>query len=126
EATCGQIDRLRRAERRMRLDPGCPGSRAATLAAESEPSDDGAVTRVVLLDQIGKKATTLADELEEAATRMVVLGEAAEMVGQAPDSLRQERDLDLRRPGVTFLGGIPGHDLLLLFPRERHSFLRYT
>jgi hypothetical protein len=97
-----------------------------TLAAESEPSDDGAVSRVVLLDEIGKKAPTLADELEEAATRMVVLGEAAEMVGQAPDSLREERDLDLRRPGVTFLGGIPGHDLLLLFPRERHSFLRYT
>src|SRR5215213_6460584 len=97
-----------------------------TLAAESEPSDDGAVSRVVLLDQIGKKAPTLADELEEAATRMVVLGKAAEMVGQAPDPLRQERDLDLRRSGVTFLGGIPGHDLLLLFPRERHSFLRNT
>src|SRR4029077_62568 len=68
--------------------------------------------------------TALADELEEAATRMVVLGEATEMVGQAPNPLGQERDLDLRRPGVTFLGGIPGHDLLLLFPRERHSFLR--
>src|SRR6478609_6349476 len=95
-----------------------------TLAAESEPSDDGPVAGVVLLDQIGKKAAPLADELEEAATRMVVLGEAAEMVGQAPDAIRQERDLDLRRPGVTFLGGIPGHDLLLLFPRERHSFLR--
>src|SRR6266436_6943112 len=95
-----------------------------TLAAESEPSDDGAVARVVLLDQIGKKTTALADELEEAATRMVVLGKATEMVGQAPDPLGQERDLDLRRSGVTFLGGIPGHDLLLLFPRERHSFLR--
>src|SRR6476620_9774250 len=104
--------------------PDVPGSRAVTLAAQSEPSDDGPVSRVVLLDQIGKKATTLADELEEAATRMVVLGEATEMVGQAPDPLGQERDLDLRRPGVTFLGGIPGHDLLLLFPRERHSFLR--
>ena len=68
----------------MRRTPDVPGSRAVTLAAESEPSDDGAVARVVLLDQIGKKATALADELEEAATRMIVLGEAAEMVGQAP------------------------------------------
>src|SRR5712691_3751020 len=96
------------------------------LAAEPEPCDDGAVARVVLLDQIRKKATALADELEEAATRMVVLREASEMLGQAFDPLRQERDLDLRRSGVTFLGGEPGHDLLLLFPRERHSVLRYT
>src|SRR3954463_9133651 len=93
---------------------------AGNLAAEPEPSDDGPVARVVLLDQIGKKATALADELEEAATRMAVLGEACEMAVQAPDPLRQERDLDLRRAGVTFRGGIPGHYLLLLFPRERH------
>src|SRR5215212_3915842 len=100
------------------------GLEAGNLAAEPEPSDDGAVARVVLLDQVSKKTTALADELEEAATRMVVLGEAAEMLGQAPDPLGEERDLDLRRSGVTFLGGKPGHDLLLLFPRERHSVLR--
>src|SRR5881409_3487477 len=95
-----------------------------SLAAEPEPSDDGAVARVVLLDQVGKKATALADELEEAASRMVVLGKAAEMLGQPLDPLRQERDLDLRRPGVTILGGKPGDDLLLLLPSERHSVLR--
>jgi len=95
-----------------------------TLAAEPEPSDDGAVARVVLLDEIGKKATALADELEEAATRVIVLGEAAEMLGQALDPLRQKRDLDLGRTGVTFLGGKPGDDLLLLSGRERHSVLR--
>src|SRR5712691_721299 len=94
------------------------------LAAEPEPCDDGAVARVVLLDQIRKKATALADELEEAATRMVVLRKASEMLGQALDPLRQERDLDLRRSGVTFLGGKPGQDLLLCFPRERHTVLR--
>src|SRR5438093_1261909 len=95
-----------------------------SLAAEPEPSDDGAVARVVLLDQIGKKATALADELEEAASRMVVLGKAPEMLGQPLDPLGEERDLDLRRAGVTVLGGVPGDDLLLCFPRERHSVLR--
>src|SRR5262245_26712909 len=98
-------------------------SRAA-LAAESEPSDDGPVARAVLLHEIRKKAAALADELEEAAARMVVLGEAAKMRRQLLDPLREERDLDLGRPGVTILGGEPGDDLLLLFPRERHSFLR--
>src|SRR4051794_27057591 len=71
--------------------PDVPGSRAVTLAAEAEPSDDGAVARVVLLDQIRKKTTALADELEEAASRMVVLGKAPEMLGQPLDPLRQER-----------------------------------
>src|SRR6187399_2011012 len=110
----------------MRQDPGlCRGPGAGRLAAEPEPSDDGPVARAVLLHEIREKAAALADELEEAAARMVVLGEAAEMVRQVLDPLGQERDLDLRRPGVTFLGGVPGDDLLLLFPRERHSVLRH-
>jgi hypothetical protein len=105
-------------------DPGPAGSGAATPGAEPESSDDDSIARAVLLHQVGEKATTLADELEEAAARMIVLGKALEMPGQLLDPLRQERDLDLRGPGVTFFGGIPGDDLLLLFPRQRHSFLR--
>ena len=42
------------------------------------------------------QATALADELEEAATRMVVLGEAPKMPRQVLDPLGEERDLDLR------------------------------
>src|SRR6266536_2138440 len=106
---------------RIRAHPETEGRR---LAAESESSNDDPVTRAVLLHQVGKKAAARADELEEAATRMVILGKALEMRVQLLDSLGQERDLDLGRPGVTFLGGIPGDDLLLFFPRERHSFLR--
>src|SRR5579859_1856776 len=104
---------------------GWPGIRAASLAAKPEPCDDGAVARVVLLHEVRKKAAALANELEESAARMVVLREALEMPGQLLDPLRQERDLDLRRTGVTFSGGEPGDDLLLLFPRERHSVLRH-
>jgi hypothetical protein len=47
------------------------------------------------------------------------------MPRQVRDPLREERDLDFGRTGVTFLGGIPGDELLLLFPRERHSVLRH-
>src|SRR5688500_14406958 len=94
------------------------------LAAPSEPSHDGPIARAVLLHQIGEEAAALADDLEWAAARLVVLGEAPKMRRQLLDPLGDERDLDLWRTGVTFLGGEPGHDLLLLFPRERHSFLR--
>src|SRR5688572_7461803 len=73
------------------LDP-----RRDCLAAESKPSDDGPVARIVLLHQVGEKPSTLSDELEEAASRMVVLGKAPEMIGQRPDPLGEERDLDFR------------------------------
>jgi hypothetical protein len=94
------------------------------LAAESEPSDDGPVARVVLLDQIGKKATALTDELEEAATRMVILGKASQVLREGLDPLRQERDLDLRAAGVAVDDGVLPDHLLLHLPRERHSVLR--
>jgi hypothetical protein len=95
------------------------------LATESEPCDDGTVARVVCLDEIRQETTALAYELEEAASRMVILRELAEMLRKASDPLREERDLDFRRAGVAFPGGIPGDDLLLGFPRERHSVLRH-
>src|SRR5262245_15454730 len=108
------------------MNPGRhPGFGARRLAAESEPRNDGPVARAVLLHEICEKAAALAHELEEAAERMIVLREAPEVPGQLLDPLRQERDLDFRGAGVTFLGGIPGNDLLLLFPRERHSVLRH-
>src|SRR4029077_1429730 len=105
-----------------------PGSRAperARLAAEAEPSDDGAVARVVLLHEVSEKATALADELEEAAARMIILREAPEMVRQPLDPLREERDLDLRRAGIAILDGVWGNVLLLRFRRDRHSALRH-
>jgi hypothetical protein len=49
----------------------------------------------VLLDQIRKKAPALTHELEEAATRVVVLREAGEVPVQVTDPLGEERDLDL-------------------------------
>src|SRR5919112_5621690 len=74
-----------------------PGSvTALPLAAESEPCDDGAVARVVLLHQVGEKTAALADELEEAASRVIVLRKATEMIRERLDPLGEERDLDLR------------------------------
>ena len=95
------------------------------LAAESEPSDDGAVACAVLLQQVREKATALADELEEAASRVIVLREASEVVGQGLDPLRQERDLDLRRPGIAVGDGVLGNGLLLPLGRERQLVLQH-
>src|SRR4051812_30691359 len=75
-------------------NPGTWPGGDATLAAESEPSDDGTVARVVVLDEIRQKATALAHELEEAAARVIVLGVRIQVGVQPTDPLRQERDLD--------------------------------
>ena len=49
---------------------------------------------VILAHQVRKEATSLANELEQAAARVVILWEASQMFGQPRDPLRQERDLD--------------------------------
>jgi hypothetical protein len=53
-----------------------PRLKAVALAAQSEPCDDGAIASVVLLDQIRKKASSLSDELEEAAAGLIVFRKA--------------------------------------------------
>src|SRR5512146_2737339 len=112
--------------RRVTNDPGMlPGSARRWLAAESERADDGPIARGVLLDEVREQAPALTHELEEAAARMVVLREAAEVLVEVSDPLGEERDLDLRRTGVAVFDGVLGNNLLLLFPRERHSILRH-
>src|SRR5687767_9403819 len=95
------------------------------LAAQSQAADDGAIASVVLAHQVRKKPPSLADELEQATTRVIVLGEGTQMLGQSLDALRQERYLDLRRACVCLRSGIFSHDPFLGFPRQGHPFLRY-
>ena len=101
-----------------------PRFKAVALAAQSEPCDDGAIASVVLLDQIGKKAPSLSDELEEAAAGLIVFRKAGQMCIQLLDPCGQERDLHLCRACVTVLDGVFRDDFILRFPRERHTILR--
>jgi len=57
-----------------------PRDEVVALAAQSEPCDDGAIASVVLLDQVRKKASSLSDELEEAAAGLVVLREGSQVL----------------------------------------------
>ena len=95
-----------------------------SLAAQPEPADDGAVAVVVVAHQVRKQASTLSDELEKSASRVVVLGKAAQMLGQSPDTLGQQSDLDFRRSRVTFVHGAIRNDAFLGFPRQRHPALQ--
>ena len=81
EDGCVPGTRLDEPERGCTVTRGLlPRAWAVALAAQSEPCDDGAIAGVVLLDQIGKKAPSLSDELEEAAAGLVVLRKASQVL----------------------------------------------
>ena len=92
----------------------------ATLLAEPEVGDDLAVAIDVRLLEVVEKAATLADELEQATARMVVLLVGLEVLGEIGDALGDERDLDLGRAGVGLVPTKRRHDIGLEFLRESH------
>ena len=55
------------------------------------------------------------DELEQPAARVVVVRVLAEMVGEPADALGQQRDLHLRRTGVSIMRLVFADDLLPAF-----------
>ena len=84
------------------------------LLAEAELGDERQITVTVLLAEIVEQRTTLVDHHQQAAAGVVVLGVPLEVLGQVLDPLRQDRDLDLGRPGVVLAAAMVLDDLLLL------------
>src|SRR5690349_15008756 len=76
------------------------------LAPDIEPLDQRLITPLIDLLQIVEKTTALADHLEEAAARMVVLLVGFEVIGERIDALGEDRNLDFGRTRVNGLGGI--------------------
>jgi hypothetical protein len=78
----------------------------STLAAQAETADQRLITRFVNALDIVKKATTLRNQLQKAATRMIVILVALEVFGEVGDTLGKNGNLYFRRTGVAFLGGV--------------------
>src|SRR6185437_1969653 len=81
------------------------------------------VTGFVGLLEIILKRTARRHKLQEAATRMIVLQVGLEMIREAVDALRQDRDVNIRGIGLAELGGGLAHDFLFAL---RGSWLRQT
>lgn len=88
---------------------------SARLAAQSELLDEHAVALHVLLAEVAELPTPAADELQQPATRVVVVRVLTEMVREPPDALGQERNLDLGGAGVSLVGLVFVDDLLPTF-----------
>src|SRR6478735_3909849 len=82
-------------------------------AAEAEALDDGAVALDLRLLQVVEQAAALADQEQQATTAVVDVLVRLEVLGEVRDAVAEQRDLDLRRTGVTLGQGVLGDDLLL-------------
>jgi len=70
------------------------------LASQAEPFNYGIVAVNAFLFQIVEQLTALPDQFEKAATGMMVLLMALEVLRQIRDSLAEQRDLHLGRTRV--------------------------
>ena len=77
------------------MEPRGPAPFRALLA-DAEPVDDGLVPREVAPLDVVEESSTLAYELQQPATGMVILAMCLEVLGQIPDAIGQERDLHFR------------------------------
>src|SRR6476646_529903 len=98
---------------RNRRPPRGATACARRSAAKAETLDDGAVSVDVRLLQVVEQTTTLTDEQQQTTTAVVVVLVLLEVLGEVADAVRQQRDLNLGRAGVTLVRGVLGDDLLL-------------
>jgi hypothetical protein len=80
---------------------------------EPELGDDSPVALDVGALQVVQQPATLADELEQPAPRVVVVGVRLEVVGEVIDPFAEDCDLDLGRPGVLLTEAIGVDDARL-------------
>jgi hypothetical protein len=78
------------------------------LSAQPKPSYERPITLDVLFLQVLQETAPFTDQLQKAPPRMEIVLVLAHVLGKVPDTLREDRDLNLRRPRVAVL------DLVLL------------
>src|SRR5215469_1622562 len=93
------------------------------LAAQAKLLYQRAVPGDVLACQVLEQPPAAADEEQQPAAAVVVVLMHLEVLSKTVDSLRQERDLDFRRAGVTLTGRVRCDDLLLNCGVERQRFV---
>src|SRR2546422_2797423 len=99
---------------------GLTASRERSLTPEAETTNDFLVALRAPTVQICEQPASLADHLEQAAARGIVVPRGPEVFREVFDALREERDLYLRAAGVLLVLTVRLHELVFLRLRERH------
>lgn len=76
---------------------------ATGLSAQAESLDELAIARDILLRQIVEQLSAAGDHRLQTAAPGGVVAMRLEVLGEVTDSLRQNRDLDFRGAGVSFV-----------------------
>ena len=91
--------------------------------AQSEFFDQRAITFRAGAIEVAQHPAALADHLEQSPARMVIVLVDFQMLGQIADTLGQQRNLHLWRPGVALVRPMLLDDLRFGFWLQRHSVL---
>src|SRR6478735_6262559 len=93
------------------VEPSFTGtaSRILGLLADAETTDQIRVAFRVLALEIVEQPPALADQLEEAATRVMILRVRLEMLGEVVDALTQKRNLNFGGPGIALVCLVCSH-----------------
>src|SRR5262245_720334 len=83
------------------------------LAADAQTLDDLLITPLVARLDVVEKPAAQTHHFEQTAPRMIVVLVQLEVLGKPVNALGKQRDLDLGRTGVIFLGGVILNELQL-------------
>src|SRR4051812_41401077 len=101
-------------------------AKPGTLATQTQTLDQLVVALGVAVLEIVEKTAALADHLEQAAARMMILRVALEVLGEIGDAFAEDRDLHFRRTGVATGLRVRLDQLRLAVCRNRHRILLKT
>src|SRR5512141_651556 len=96
------------------------------LLAKAERLQKGLVPHRLHRLQVIQQAPPLPDQLEQAPPRAEVLGVDLEVVRDHVDPLRQERDLNLGRPGVRVVHAELSDNVALFLGNQAHDLLPFS
>jgi hypothetical protein len=110
----------RAAKRTRETNKGAVRRPCGVSLADVERADQGAVAVDAATTEVVEEATALADQLEQATTRVEVLRVGPKVLGEVVDAGGQQRDLNFGRTGVAFVGLELADNLGLAIDRKGH------
>jgi hypothetical protein len=85
---------------------------------ETKLLDEGSVGRQVASLEVREQSAAGTDHLQQPAAAVMILQMGPEVVSERVDPLGEKRHLDLRGPGIGFMGPVLGYYRLLV---EAHA-----
>ena len=104
---------------------GSAGALPGALFADTETTNQLGVTGHILGLHVVQEAPALADQLQQPATRVMILRVRLEVLGEIADAFAENSDLNFWRAGIGVVGAVRGDELgLTIFIECHRGYLR--